>query len=74
MLRLKLKRIGKKHFPAYRLVILENKKSQSIAKLGYYNPIKKILKLNKLEIKKWLNYGVKPTNTVYNLIKKANLI
>ena len=45
-----------------------------IEEVGYYNPISKKSKLDKDKIKKWLTYGVKPTTTVSNLLKKAEIL
>jgi small subunit ribosomal protein S16 len=77
MLKLRLKRAGKKRFPSYRLVIMENssrRDGRHIDEVGYYNPLTKQYQFNSEKIKKWLNYGVKPTETVLNLLKKAEII
>ena len=76
MLKLRLKRTGRKRSPSYRLVIMENtfrRDGRPIDEVGYYNPITKQYKFNSEKIKKWLNYGVKPTQTVLNLLKKAEI-
>lgn len=76
MLKLRLKRVGRKRYPSYRLVIMENtfrRDGRPIDEVGYYNPITKESKFNGKKIKKWLSYGVKPTKTVLNLLKKANI-
>jgi small subunit ribosomal protein S16 len=44
-----------------------------IEEVGYYNPITKQYKFDAEKIKKWLSYGVKPTKTVFNLLKKLKL-
>lgn len=77
MLKLRLKRIGRKRYPAYRLVVMENmtkRDGKPIEEVGYYNPITKQYKFEPKRIKKWLNYGVQPTETVFNLLKKAEII
>jgi len=76
MLKLRLKRIGRKRSPSYRLVIMENscrRDGRPIEEIGYYNPISKDYKFEKEKIQKWLNHGVQPTETVLNLLKKANI-
>jgi len=45
-----------------------------IEEVGYYNPISKNYKFDEEKIKKWLSYGVKPTETVLNLLKKADIV
>lgn len=77
MLKLRLKRIGRKGSPSYRLVIVENssrRDGRPVEEVGYYNPISKQYNLDTIKIKKWLEYGVKPTETVFNLLKKAEII
>jgi len=77
MLKLRLKKIGRKNQPAYKLVIMKSAARRNglpIDELGYYNPITKKLHLKTKKILKWFEYGVKPTKTVFNLLKKANII
>lgn len=77
MLKLRLKRTGRKRSPAYRLVIMENtfrRNGRPIDEVGYYSPITKQYKFDLEKVKKWLSYGVKPTKTVENLLKKAEII
>jgi len=77
MLKLRLKRIGRKRFPSYRLVIMENitrRNGRPVEEVGYYNPLTKQSKFDPDKIKKWLNCGVKPTETVVSLLKKAEII
>jgi small subunit ribosomal protein S16 len=77
MLKLRLKRTGRKRFPSYRLVIMENtarRDGRPIDEVGYYDPISKKYKFEANKIKKWLNYGAQPTQTVFNLLKKAEII
>lgn len=77
MLKLRFKRTGKKRSPSYRLVIMENtfrRDGRSIDEVGYYNPITKQYKFDVDKIKKWLGYGAQPTETVLNLLKKAEII
>ena len=77
MLKLRLKRIGRKRSPSYRLVIMENncrRDGRAIEEVGYYDPISKNYNFNQEKITKWLQYGVKPTRTVLYLLKKADII
>jgi len=74
---MRLKRNGRKGQPTYRLVIIENKTRRNgrpVDEVGYYDPITKKSHLNEEKVVKWLNYGTKPTETVFQLLKKANLI
>ena len=77
MLKLRLKRTGKKRSPSYRLVIMENlsrRDGRPIDEVGYYDPISKKCKFDGDKIKQWLNYGAQPTPTVLTLLKKADII
>jgi small subunit ribosomal protein S16 len=77
MLRLRLKRIGRKRSPSYRLVVMENttrRDGRPVEEVGYYDPIVKKYYFDEIKIQKWLRYGVKPTQTVLHLLKKANIL
>ncbi len=77
MLKLRLKRIGRKRSPSYRLVVMENttrRDGRPIEEVGYYDPISKKYHFDVDKIKKWLSYGVRPTTTVLNLLKKAEIV
>ena len=77
MLKLRLKRLGKKRSPFYRLVIMENtnrRDGRPIEEVGYYNPMTKDYKFDADKIKQWLSYGIKPTDTVIQLLKKADIL
>ena len=77
MLKLRLKRNGRKRQPSYRLVIMEStsrRDGRPVDEVGYYEKKKKKSSFNEEKIVKWLNYGVQPTETVFQLLKKSNLI
>ena len=77
MLKLRLKRTGRKGSPSYRLVITENtspRDGRPIEEVGYYNPLTKQSKFQAEKIKTWLSYGVKPSQTVLSLLKKAEIV
>lgn len=71
MLKIRLKRTGRKSKPFYRIILVENlsrRDGGSIAELGYYDPIKKIINFDKINLHKYINCGAYPTNTVRHLI------
>ena len=73
MLKIRLKRTGRKARPCYRIVLMENlsrRDGESLADLGYYDPLKKVLKFDKQLLHKYINCGAYPTNTVRHLIYK----
>lgn len=76
MLKLRLKRTGRKRSPSYRLVIMENssrRNGRPVDEVGYYNPLTKNSKFDREKLNKWLRYGVQPTKTVETLLKKAEI-
>lgn len=77
MLKLRLKRAGRKRSPSYRIVVMESstrRDGRPVEELGYYNPITKQYKFDTEKIKKRLNEGIQPTQTVASLLKKAEII
>lgn len=76
MLKLRLKRVGRKALPSYRIVVIEQKTKRDgypIEEVGYYNPITKRLSFNIDRVSYWLKIGVKPSLTVISLLKKSNI-
>ena len=45
-----------------------------VEQVGYYNPLTKESNFQVEKIQKWLSHGVKPTETVYHLLKKAKIV
>ena len=77
MLAIKLKRIGKKHQPSYRVVIAEKRSKligPPVEDLGAYNTMTKQLLLKKDRVEYWLAQGAKPTVTVHNLLVREAVI
>jgi small subunit ribosomal protein S16 len=74
MLKIRLKRIGSKKKPFYKIVVMENlskRDGKSISEVGFYNPLLKIIKLDKIQILNYISNGAYPSNTVRHLIYKA---
>ena len=77
MLKLRLKRKGRKRQPSYCLVVMRNttrRDGRPIDQVGYYNPITKESDFDRVKIKKWLDCGVIPTQTVLHLLKKFQVL
>lgn len=73
MLKIRLMRTGKKNQPSFRVVVAPAKSKrngQYVASLGFYQPLKKVFKINLAQYEKWLKLGAQPTETVLKLIKK----
>lgn len=73
--KLKLKRMGTKHKPFYRVVVADQSWSGStgsaIDTIGVYNPKAnpKIIDINKEKAEEWLKKGATPTDPVKRLLK-----
>jgi len=77
MIKLRLKRFGKKKQSSFRIVVVNStsrRNGEPLEELGFYNPRTKESKINTEEIRKRLQTGAQPTETVSNLLKKAGLI
>ena len=77
MLKLGLQRNGRKKRPTYRLVVIEHsarRDGKPVEYVGYYNPLTKESKFESQKIKQWLQYGAKPSPTVFSLLSKAKII
>ncbi|WP_434324119.1 30S ribosomal protein S16 [Mycoplasma capricolum] len=77
MVKLRLKRIGKKQAPFYRIVAADsrvNRNGQYIELVGTFNPLKDEVKIDKELTLKWLNNGAQPTDTVRSLLSKQGIL
>ena len=77
--KIRLKRLGKKKNPFYRIVVADARTSRngkSIDEIGTYDPTKEptAFSVNEEEAKKWLNNGAQPTETVNRLFKKVGIV
>ena len=73
MLKIRLKRLGRKRRPTYRVVLMNvdtKRDGKTIEEFGFYNPLTKECVLNKDRIQLRLSQGAQPTKTVENLLKK----
>ena len=74
MLKIRLKRTGRKKKPFYKIVLMENlsrRDGKAIAELGHYDPLLKIIKVDKTNLYKYIMNGAYPSNTVRHLIYKV---
>ena len=70
-------RFGKKNAPVYRIIAIdsrEKRQGRPLEWLGHYNPISKEVNLNAPNIKKWLETGAQPTESVKKLLQRAMVI
>lgn len=75
MVKIRLKRMGYKRNPIYRIVVIDSRSKREgapIEELGHYNPKRKEMKLNKAKALDWVTKGAQPTETVQYLINNCN--
>lgn len=77
--RIRLKRIGAKKQPRYRIVVTDARSPRDgrfIEEIGYYNPIADPaeVKINEERAREWLAKGAQPTNTVKVLFARTGIV
>lgn len=77
--KIRLKRIGMKKTPFYRIVIADERAARDgnvIDQIGTYDPMKQPaeIKIDQEKAAKWLKNGAQPTDTVRILLKKTGAI
>nr|YP_009115877.1 ribosomal protein S16 [Scrophularia takesimensis]YP_009309607.1 ribosomal protein S16 [Scrophularia buergeriana]YP_009459594.1 ribosomal protein S16 [Scrophularia dentata]YP_009459681.1 ribosomal protein S16 [Scrophularia henryi]YP_009652724.1 ribosomal protein S16 [Buddleja colvilei]YP_009652812.1 ribosomal protein S16 [Buddleja sessilifolia]YP_010023203.1 ribosomal protein S16 [Verbascum thapsus]YP_010029459.1 ribosomal protein S16 [Scrophularia ningpoensis]YP_010413211.1 ribosomal pro len=76
MVKLRLKRCGRKQRAVYRIVAIDvrsRREGKDLRKVGFYDPMKNQTYLNVPVILDFLEKGAQPTGTVQNLLKKAEV-
>ena len=77
MIKLRLKRFGKKREASFRLVATNStsrRDGRPLEELGFYNPRTKETRLDTEAIRTRLSQGAQPTDTVRSLLEKGGLI
>ena len=75
MLKIRLKRLGAKKNPTYRIIVINSttkREGKPIEELGHYNPKSKVMQLDKAKAQDWISKGAQPTDTVAWLLKNCN--
>nr|YP_010282028.1 ribosomal protein S16 [Penstemon fruticosus]AVP25299.1 ribosomal protein S16 [Penstemon fruticosus]UKH51407.1 ribosomal protein S16 [Penstemon fruticosus] len=76
MVKLRLKRCGRKQRAVYRIIAIDvrsRREGKDLRKVGFYDPMKNQTYLNVPAILYFLKKGAQPTGTVQNLLKKAEV-
>lgn len=76
--RIRLKRIGAKKNPFYRIVVADSRRAVAgrfIEEIGYYDPLTepKTIKVDNEKALSWIENGARPTDTVNRLFKNSGL-
>ena len=75
MVKIRLRRMGAKKAPFYRIVVADSRYPRDgrfIEEIGYYNPMEEpsVVKVDPEKAKAWMEKGAQPTDTVRGLLKK----
>lgn len=76
MVKLRLKRFGKKREASYRIVAInsrDRRDGRPLEELGFYNPRTDEVKLDVPGIIRRLQQGAQPSETVRSILRKANV-
>jgi small subunit ribosomal protein S16 len=76
MVKIRLKRMGAKKAPFYRIVVADSRTPRDgkvLAEIGIYDPTKQpmMLRVDTAAAQDWISKGAQPTDTVRALLKKA---
>lgn len=81
MVRIRLRRVGRKKAPAYRVVVADSKSPRDgkfIEIVGQYAPRAtsddQKLKIDAERVNYWMNVGAQPSDTVRALLRRAGLL
>lgn len=79
MLKIRLRRMGAKKAPFYRIVVADSRAPRDgafVEEIGYYNPLTNPAEVvvNAEKANQWIKNGAQPTETVRGLFKKNGII
>jgi small subunit ribosomal protein S16 len=77
--RIRLKRLGTKMRPYYRIVVMDSRQprdGRALEEVGYYHPIspdEQKVDIKEDRVREWLSKGAQPSATVKRLLNKQNI-
>jgi len=78
MVKIRLRRMGAKKAPFYRIVVADSRfprDGRCIEEIGTYNPLAdSAVEIDVEKTQQWIKNGAQPTDTVKALLKKANVL
>ena len=79
MVKIRLRRMGAKKNPYYRIVVADSRSPRDgrcIEEIGTYNPLTSpaTITVDAEKAQQWIKNGAQPTDTVKALLKKANVL
>jgi len=73
LLKIRLRRMGLRNRPAYRVVVIDSRKArdgQYLESVGHYDPRTKLLELKTERIGHWVSKGAQTSDTVGRLLSR----
>ena len=73
MLKIRLRRMGLRNRPAYRVVVIDSRKARDgeyLESVGHYDPRTKLLELKTERIGHWVSKGAQTSDTVGRLLSR----
>ena len=79
MVKIRLRRMGAKKAPYYRIVVADARAPRDgrcIEEIGTYNPLTEpaVITVDAEKAQTWIKTGAQPTDTVRGLLKKARVV
>ena len=74
--KIRLRRVGAKKAPFYRVVVADSRDGRFIEEIGTYDPNQEpsVVSIDGEKAKAWIANGAQPTDTVRVLLKKSNIL
>ena len=78
MVKIRLRRVGAKNSPSYRLVVTDSRAPRDgafISIIGHYNPLTdpETVEIDEEQARSWLKEGAQPTATAARLLARAGI-
>jgi small subunit ribosomal protein S16 len=79
MLRLRLRRVGARHQPSYRVVVADSRAARDgafVDQIGHYNPRTDppTIQIDEEKALKWIRQGAQPSDAVAQMLKKLGTL
>ncbi len=79
MLRLRLRRVGARHQPSYRVVVADSRAARDgafVDQIGHYNPRTDppTIQIDEEKALKWIRQGAQPSEAVAHMLKKLGTL
>lgn len=79
MVKIRLRRVGTKHAPSYRVVVADSQRAQNgsiVDSVGIYNPKANppVVQVDEEKIISWIRKGAQPSESVVQILRKLGTI